>query len=93
MDILAHTTVLRPLFRAKLVCLIFWTPLNYVGGILYLSSCRRQMGGILSICETPEQLPGLENVTGAHIHKAVSSKRVKYQFRVNHPFNNRKHTI
>lgn len=55
--------------------------------------CRHQIGGILSICETPEQLHGLENVAGAQIHKAVSSKRVKYQFLVNYPFNNSKRII
>lgn len=34
----------------------------------------------------PKPLRELENVTGAYIHEVVSSKWVKYQFRVKYPF-------
>lgn len=39
------------------------------------------LGEIPSVCETPEWLRALENVTWASIFKAVSSKWVKYYFR------------
>lgn len=43
-------------------------------------------GNYLSICETPEGLRRLENVTSASIDIGVSGKWVKLQFRVNYPF-------
>lgn len=42
------------------------------------------VSGILFICETPERLRGLENVTSSFIHKAANSE---YQFGVNCHFN------
>lgn len=36
------------------------------------------LSGILSVCEIPEWLRGLENVTKAFILNAVSSKWVKF---------------
>lgn len=44
-------------------------------------------GGILSTRETRERLRGWKNVTRAYIQTGVSSKRVKRQFYVTHPFN------
>lgn len=41
---------------------------------------RHPLGGILSVCETLEQLHLLEKVTRAYMQKAMSSKWVKYQF-------------
>lgn len=40
----------------------------------------RPLGGILFILETPEPLCALEKLTGAWIHKLVSSTWVKYHF-------------
>lgn len=45
---------------------------------------RFPLGLILSIRETQEWLPGLENVPRAHI-QVLSSKWMKYQFWVNYP--------
>lgn len=49
-------------------------------GMFFVRSCfgvlgysRRPLGEILSVGETLEQLRGLDNVTSAYIHKAVSS--------------------
>lgn len=44
---------------------------------------RRPPSGILSVCESPERLHGLENVS---IDTVVRSKRVKLPAWVNYPF-------
>lgn len=51
-----------------------------------VSVCSRPLGGLLSICETPGRLRGLENVTCASTHRMVSSKWVEYRIWVNYPF-------
>lgn len=48
---------------------------------------RHPLGEILSLCEPPEWLQGLENVTGAYINKGVSREWVKFKFSDNFAFN------
>lgn len=66
---------------------VVWTYETCFTSVLFLSffSCidvhgcrRRELGGIPSIHQTPEQLCKLENIT--YIQKVVSSTWVKYQF-------------
>lgn len=48
-------------------------------------SHRRPLGGIISVCETPQLLQGLEKAR-ASIHQVVSCKWVKYKLWMNYPF-------
>lgn len=56
-----------------LLCWSSWLP---------RASVLSAQGGILSLHDTPEQLCGLGNVTGAYVNKVVNRKWVNFQFSI-----------
>lgn len=44
-----------------------------------MATTRCPLGGIISVCETPEQLGGLPSIMKANIDKALSSKWVEFK--------------
>lgn len=69
-------------FWVKLDWKVFWT----LGWHHIICLSVAFVGGILSLCDTPEQLHGFKKVSRASVNIVTRSKWVKFHFGVNHPF-------
>lgn len=72
----------RHLFWVKVDWRVFWT----LGWHHIICLSVAFVGGILSVCDTPEQLHGFKKVSRASVNIVIRSKWVKFHFGVSHPF-------